>query len=107
MLADRIVVLHKGRVVAEGTPAQIKARTLGRTVRCTTRLADSELGAIAGVEKLTHHGATVELLTQDADLLVRSLLTLDPGLCNLEVTGAALEDAFLALTTPDSAQEVA
>lgn len=100
-LADRIVVLHRGRVVAEGTPSEIKARTLGRTVRCTTTLEDGELAEMNCVERLTRHGSSVELLTRDADLLVRSLLARDPRLRDLEVAGAALEDAFLALTGPE------
>ncbi len=101
VLADRVVVLHRGKVVAEGTPTEIKARTLGHTVRCTTALGDGALEQIDGVERLVRHGSGVELLTRDADLLVRTLLSLDPKLCNLEVTGAALEDAFLALTAPE------
>ena len=100
VLADRVVVLHQGRVVAEGSPAEIKAQTLGRTVRCTTGMQSSELEHIDGVECVTRSGSSVELLTRDADLVVRTLLARDPELCDLEVTGAALEDVFLALTGP-------
>ncbi|MDP9120830.1 MAG: ABC transporter ATP-binding protein, partial [Acidobacteriota bacterium] len=34
VLADRIVVLGRGRVIAAGTPAEIKSRVLGRRIRC-------------------------------------------------------------------------
>jgi ABC-2 type transport system ATP-binding protein len=43
-------------------------------------------------------GDTVEISTTDSDIVVRQLVMLDPSLANLEVTGAQLEDAFLALT---------
>src|SRR6185312_9868295 len=38
-LADRIVVINKGTMIAEGTPAAIKTRTAGKTIRCLTRLS--------------------------------------------------------------------
>ncbi len=104
-LADRVVVLHQGRVVAEGTPSEIKARTLGRTIRCTTSLEDTQLETLAGIESLSRQGSRIELLTHDADSLVRSLFALDPDLRDLEITGAALEDAFLALTAPETKTE--
>src|SRR5207244_263125 len=37
-LADRIVVIDKGKVIADGTPDAIKQRGAGKRVRCTTRL---------------------------------------------------------------------
>ena len=40
-LADRIVVLFAGRIVAEGSAAEIKARAGGSTVRCTSGLTTS------------------------------------------------------------------
>ncbi len=109
VLADRVIVLHQGRIVAEGSPSAIKAQTLGRTVRCTTALEDQAMQALQGVQRITRHGSSVEILTHDADHLVRRLLALDANLSDLEITGAALEDAFLALTGPNSVtdQEVA
>ncbi len=73
-------------------------------VRCSTRLSDQELSALAEVQRIRRRGTTVEIVTGDGDLLVRSLLALDPNLSGLEISGAALEDAFLALTEPGSDQ---
>lgn len=97
--ADRIVVLARGRVIADGTSAQIKERVTGRTV-------SFELGgaSMAGLERLPGVvaaevlGARARLRTTDSDATVLALAA--AGLVReLEVTGAGLEEAFLALTS--------
>jgi len=97
-LADRIVLLDEGRLIAEGTPAEIKARTAGKVVRAVTSLDPARLAALPGVNRVELVGAATELLTTDAEETVRELLAADRGLTGLEVTGASLEEAFLAIT---------
>ena len=97
-LADRIVVVNHGRVVADGAPHEVKALTAARRIRCVTSLGDARLAAMAGVQSVRRDGAAVELLTSDAEGVVRALLAADPALGGLEVSGAGLEDAFLTLT---------
>jgi len=97
-LADRVVVLDHGRVLAEGTPAAIKSRAAGRRVRAITRLAAAELELLPGVVHVRRAGTFTELLTTEAETTMRELLQRDPALTDLEVTGASLEEAFLALT---------
>jgi len=104
-LADRVVVLHRGRVVAEGSPREIKARTLGRTIRCTSSLKDDQLRKIEGISSFSRRGPQLEILSFEADALLRALLILDPGLRDLEIVGADLEEAFLALTGPEKGIE--
>jgi ABC-2 type transport system ATP-binding protein len=107
-LADRIVLLDRGRVLAEGTPAEIKARVEGRKVRCRTRLALDEVAAIPGVREAVHRQGEVELFALEAERVVSELLRRDPGLSGLEVRGADLEEAFLVLTgTREDRKEVA
>src|SRR5947208_1030732 len=36
-LADRVAVINRGEIVAEGSPAEIKAHTAGKRIRCVTR----------------------------------------------------------------------
>src|SRR5246127_1128 len=48
-LADRVVVINKGSMIAEGTPEEIKARTAGKKIRCLTRLSAGVVGALPGV----------------------------------------------------------
>ncbi len=97
-LADRIVLIDHGRVLAEGTPGQIKARVAGRTVSCSTTLADRELERLPGVRSVRREGERSEILAAEPERLVAALLAADPALTGLEVRGAGLEEAFLALT---------
>jgi ABC-2 type transport system ATP-binding protein len=103
-LASRIVVLNRGRIIADGTPASIKQQAAGRQVRCQTRLSPAALAALPGVQRMTDEGSQgVLLLTTDADQTVRALLRADDTACDLDVRGVGLEDAFIALTTADHA----
>ena len=97
-LADRVVILQNGRVRAEGTPAAVKAQVAGRRVRCVTRLDAESICSLPGVTSVTKDGAVTAILTNRAEPVVAELLRRDPALSALEVSGAGLEEAFLALT---------
>ena len=102
-LAGRVVLLSRGRLVADGTPAAIKQQAAGRLVRCRTSLPLGALADLPGVVRAVPEGAGVVLTTSDADLTVRALLAADPGAADLDVRGAGLEEAFVALTSPPAA----
>ena len=106
-LADRIVLLARGKVIAEGTPAEIKARAAGRKIRCRTSLSPDEVAALPGVRSVRQDGEVVELFAAEAERIVHELLSRDRTLSNLEVRGADLEEAFLTLTSSDDREEVA
>ncbi len=99
--ADRVVLLRQGRVVADGTAAQIRAQAAGRTLRATLPGASaSELEAlrgIPGVEGLEVRGDSVLLQSSDSDAVARHLLTTTEAR-DLEIEARGIEDAFLALT---------
>ena len=97
-LADRVVVIDQGRIVADGTPAEIKSRAASKRIRCRTAIDLMVLEGLAGVHGARIDGEVVELLTSHAEPVVRELLTRDPELRDLEVVGADLEAAFLTLT---------
>jgi ABC-2 type transport system ATP-binding protein len=97
-VADRLVILHQGKVIRDGSPQAIKRHIGARKITCTTTLEPQGLRAIHGVRALTVTGDLVTLLTDDAERLVRELLARDPGLRHLEVSGARLDEAFLTLT---------
>lgn len=95
--ADRIVLMSKGRIVADGPTDEIRRRSNARSVRAT--VVDHELAA----SRLESLGATVSFdgnrLTAsvgDSDEAARRLLGL--GANGLEISAPSLEDAFIALT---------
>ncbi|HUO15672.1 MAG TPA: ABC transporter ATP-binding protein [Verrucomicrobiae bacterium] len=98
-LADRIAVINQGAIIAQGTPAEIKAQTSGKKIRCVTRLGIPELRRITGVREVKEDREAVEIHTAEAEPVLRELFALDANVSGLEVIGAGLEDAFLALTS--------
>ncbi len=99
-LASRIVVINKGRIVAEGTPAEIKSRGALRTIRCNTTLTARQLWEISGVISVAQDGDVTTLQAGNPEAAVRVMLALDEGLSGLEITTPGLEEAFLNLLKP-------
>src|SRR6202050_4306790 len=98
VLASRIVVLNKGKVVSEGTPADVKSRVSGRRIRCITQLNPDFLATLPTVIDVQQDREAVVILAARPETVVREMLQRDETLHGLEISAAALEDAFLALT---------
>jgi len=99
--ADRVVLLSRGRVVADTTPAELRALGAGTTVRF--HLDDptqrQQLEGLAGVTAVDcSSGTTVILHTTDADATVAGLYQHGIALSRLEVTRGSLDEAFVELT---------
>ncbi len=107
--ADRIMLVRAGRIVADGSAAEIKNLAAGRTVSATLPGADpARLTTAPGFDHVELRGDKVLVHTADSDAVARYLLT-QTAAHDLEVTSRNLEDAFLALTTgadPGSADPV-
>ncbi|HEY0232869.1 MAG TPA: ABC transporter ATP-binding protein [Dokdonella sp.] len=97
-LADRVAVLAQGRIVAEGSMRQIRARVAQRRIRCVTALAAETIGAWSDVRSVCRDGERVEIVTDAAEAVVRQLLFEDSGLSELEVQRAGLAEAFVEIT---------
>jgi ABC-2 type transport system ATP-binding protein len=105
--ADRVVLMRGGRVVADGTAAQIKATVSGRTVRATIPDADlPSLAALPGVRNVETRGTVVLLQCENSDLVLRQLLDTTSA-HDIEVWSPDLEDAVLAIGDADNAAQEA
>ena len=100
-LADQIVVLDQGRVIASGTPAEIKRATSLSRIAAVTTLERATIDAWPNVTHVRHSTDRTEIFASRPEPVVRQLLALDPELGDLEVTRTTLEEAFLTLTQSD------
>ena len=99
-VADRVVVIAGGRLLADGTPDQVKAQAAGRS---QVRVAADGLPAgllerLPAVERVEADRGRLTLHTSDPDATVRTLLEHAPNVRGLEVTRGGMEEAFLSLT---------
>lgn len=97
-LADRVAVINRGEIIAEGTPSEIKAKTCGRRIRCVSRLDIETVRAFPGVAEVRRDRDVYEIRVAEAEPVLRELLLRDSSVRGIEVVGAGLEEAFLALT---------
>lgn len=98
-VADRILVISHGRLVADGTPEAVKAAAAGRsTVSFSTDgAAEHVLAGLPAVEAVESTGRRTTLYTTDPDRTVRALLQRAPQAQDLDVRRSGMEEAFLAL----------
>jgi ABC-2 type transport system ATP-binding protein len=97
--AKRVVVMHHGTIVADGPVQDVRRKVTTKRVRFRASGADAGLlGALPGVHRVEHDDGIITLETGDADATVRALYRSHVDVSDLEVTGAGLEEAFLALT---------
>lgn len=101
--ADRVVLLRKGEIVADGTAAEVRALGTGRTVRATWPGVDeSTLAGIPQAQSVEVRGEQILVHTGDSDAVARHLLNHTPAR-DLEILARGLEDAFVALTGDQAA----
>ncbi|MFF4656789.1 ABC transporter ATP-binding protein [Streptomyces sp. NPDC001381] len=106
-IADRVLVLHRGRLLADGTAAEIKAKAGVRRISfdlAEERTDETALRALPCVTALDMSGRTVRIQSSDADATVHALYGLGTYPRNLEVAGLGLEQAFVALTAAEEAR---
>lgn len=97
--ADRVVVLAGGRLVADGTGAQIKASVAGRAITAAVPGAEPDaLRALPGVASVQQTGPRMLLRCTDSDRALRAMLAAFPASHDIEIRTGNLEDAFLELT---------
>jgi ABC-type multidrug transport system ATPase subunit len=97
-LADRVVVLAKGRLVAEGSVDEMRALVTRKRIRCSSTVDIGEMKSWPGVVDVTREAGLLHVTASDAETVVRRLLAADPDLRQLEVQQASLAEAFTEIT---------
>ncbi|QOV35819.1 ABC transporter ATP-binding protein [Streptomyces ferrugineus] len=106
-IADRVLVLHRGRLLADGTAAEIKAKAGVRRISFDLyddRIDEPTLRGLPSLSGLHISGRTVRIQSSDADATVHALYGLGLHPRNLEVAGLGLEQAFVAITEAEEAR---
>ena len=105
-LADHVAVIDRGRMLAQGSVAAIRAHVAQRRIRCVSALDAGAVARWPGVRQVERVGDVLRIVADVPEPVVRRLLAADDGLRDLEVQRAGLADAFLELTRNDQ-QEAA
>jgi len=107
-LAERVIVIDRGVVIADATPVEIKSSVVGKRVSFTSPLPLSAAD-LAGLphSRLDIDKERVRFFSNDPEAVLRELFRRGVEIHDLEVVGADLEEAFLALTTEAEKETVA
>ena len=107
-LAERVIVIDRGVVIADASPAEIKSRVVGKRVSFTSPrpLTEADLRGLP-YSRLQVDGGRVRLFSSAPEVVLRDLFRRDLEISDLEVTGADLEEAFLAITHAAEKETVA
>lgn len=101
--ADRVVLMRGGRIVADGSVAQVRALAGGRSVRAVVPGAtDTAIANLPGVTEYQLRGEQIALSSNDSDATLRALLTAFPAAHDIEIAAVGLEGAFLSLTSEET-----
>jgi ABC-type multidrug transport system ATPase subunit/peptidoglycan/LPS O-acetylase OafA/YrhL len=97
-LANRVVVLAKGKVIAAGSVEQVRSVVGHKRVVCSTNVDVEEVRTWPDVVLAWRESSRLHITASNAEAIVRRLLAADASLANLEVRPAGLADAFVELT---------
>lgn len=97
-VADRVVVIDRGRIVAEGSPDQLRRTLPDRRIVARTATSLPTIRSLDGVVSAELDGEHTRITAQAAEAVVRTLLELDPGLADLTVATASLDEVLISMT---------
>ncbi len=102
-LAQRVIVINHGQIVAEGTPQEIKNRVSGKVIRFrSSNLNDDILAGNTDIQQIERRQSTYTLWTPKPESVLCNLFSSNTVIEDLEVTGVGLEEAFLSITSGEA-----
>ncbi|MBB4682585.1 ABC transporter ATP-binding protein [Amycolatopsis jiangsuensis] len=105
--ADRVVLMRDGRVVADGSVAEVRALAGGRTIHAVLPGAGPELlRTLPALTDFAQRGDRISLSSTDSDRTLRALLQAAPAAREIEVGAVGLEGAFLSLTSGETEEAI-
>ncbi|WP_432845814.1 ATP-binding cassette domain-containing protein [Amycolatopsis sp. CA-161197] len=109
--ADRVVLMRAGRVVADGSVAQVRALAGGRTIRAVlpgaTEQTERLVATLPAVTDFELRGERVAISSSESDATLRALMAAVPAVHDIEIGAVGLEGAFLSLTSDENQEEAA
>jgi ABC-2 type transport system ATP-binding protein len=106
--ADRVVLMRAGRIVADGSVAEVTSLVSGRVIRAAVPGAtEAALAMLVGVTEVEFRASRAVISTDDSDRTLRELLATWPQAHDIEVTAVGLEGAFLSLTSDSRTSDTA
>jgi ABC-2 type transport system ATP-binding protein len=105
-LCDRILIIDSGRIVAEGTPEELKNRISGDLVTIETdNAAEQALASLAGLDGIretSRAGSTVRVTVEPGGqqllAITRALDAAQVPVASIQLARPTLDDVFLTLT---------
>jgi ABC-2 type transport system ATP-binding protein len=100
--ADRILVINRGRLLADGTPAEIKERAGAKRMSFRLdRVDEPFLLGLPGLVSLEIRNDLVQIQSSDSDATLYAVLDAGYRPREVEIGSLGLEQAFLAITAAD------
>lgn len=101
-LADRLVIIREGEIIANDTTGNIKRRVEHKNITCQTTQTTSELQKMDGVLSVSQVGRLKTIATNKENAVLTALLSIDPDLTDLLVESSSLEDAIKSMIGPNA-----
>jgi len=97
-LCDEIVIVDKGKIIAQGTPQSLLEKHFGETIlQLPENILSASMAESLGLSFVVRDNK-VEIQTSDADTIIKKLINADISLSQLRLREWSLEDLFIALT---------
>lgn len=104
-LADKLVVIREGEIIANDVTGNIKRRVEHKNITCQTKQSVSDLKNIGGVISVSQVGRLKTIATNAENQVLAHMLSIDPDLTDLLVESSSLEDAIQSMIGPDTTSD--